>query len=484
MSVRYNTDPGSPQRSPERGVVLIWVAAVLLLVAGMVYAAVERMTAMDRITKASYNAHGHARQVAIAGLTDAIAWMRRQPSQPILEFRPQRDPDAPLPPYQESIRGVRPPAALSAARAAVLRNDTEEPDTGLVRTFEIAPNLFGRYAVIRGAPPETFRDADSDGLYDAGETFTDTNGDGVWTPGSWSRDVSAQRGVDGAGVVWLLVARAQIFERSDKTRDLDETPNLQVATTALATEVRRLHIAVPAEAALLVAEGARANLAGRVRIQGSAGISFAHSTGRPRVGGIAEAAGTIAPVDAFDLSIARIFSVTWSELLTMADISTDDAATGLPDPLPAYMLTVIDGDVEFTRKRPLKGTGILVVRGNVTIRAGSSSFFRGLLYVDGNLTIQAPAFLQGTIIVTRNATLRGSGADYTVIQHDPTILGDLMRHMGQYRQSKAPYTPRPTHEDGRPTQGGTSVRRFGDRGTEPGYSAPVPTPSPAGGLQR
>jgi hypothetical protein len=113
--------------------------------------------------------------------------------------------------------------------------------------------------------------------------------------------------------------------------------------------------------------------------------------------------------------------------------ATSEAA--LPDPIPDYSLIYIDGNATFGSARPLNTTSIIFCTGNVTIATNSNSFFNGLLYVQGTYTQNAPSAINGCIVGNSNMTFSGVG-DYSEVNYDPDVLGDLVRRMGQYRFSK------------------------------------------------
>ena len=68
---------------------------------------------------------------------------------------------------------------------------------------------------------------------------------------------------------------------------------------------------------------------------------------------------------------------------------------------PTTRCIVVDAPtVQFDLQRPLRGTGVVIVKGDVEIQAGSNSFFNGLLYVDGEPDrARAGLHVRGTIIV-------------------------------------------------------------------------------------
>ena len=85
-------------------------------------------------------------------------------------------------------------------------NETDDAAIGLVREYEIGPNLWGRYEVRLTVPAEPFTDSNSNGVHDDGEPFTDTNGNAKRDDARETRDVSIERGLAGSGAVWPATA--------------------------------------------------------------------------------------------------------------------------------------------------------------------------------------------------------------------------------------------------------------------------------------
>jgi hypothetical protein len=420
-------------RAGERGVVLIWAATCMLIVAGVIAMATDKLHAVDVMAGADFSASGQAEEIAEAGLVDAFAWFRRQTVQPVTAFAPKRD--------------------LLAVPAI---NETDDPTKGLVRSFEIsAPSLWGRYTVRVGNPNESWTDANGNGHYDVGETFADSNADGRWTAARETRDITTQRGLTGPGSVWLLVSHAQVFWRPRADLALGEGPNRQLAESTLAREVRRLTIAPPAAAALCCSRADLGTIGNRGRIRAATtGVAFPLLTGllNQLAGGEILAATQSVGLLGWADTVNDVFGVGLTDLKSMADISTSDPVNGIPDDLPDYSLLVITGNPVFDAARPLKGTGVIVVKGDLTILDSSNSFFSGLIYVDGNLTVRAPALIRGTVIVRGTCDIRGTGGDYVEIEHDPAIVATLLTKMGQYRHTKSTFSPSPQMADGRPDE--------------------------------
>jgi hypothetical protein len=420
---------------------MIWSMAGSLMVGGLILAATDEMRALNDVSNAEFSAAGQAQSVAEAGLVDAYAWFRRQTVQPVVTFAPKRNLNA-----DPKI------------------NETDDPTIGLVREFQLSSALWGRYEVRKGVAAETWTDRNNNGYYDAGESFTDTNGDGRWSPATGTRDVTSERGLPGAGSVWVIESIGRVYRRPREDLPLGEGPNRQVAANFRQTEIRRMAVTLPASAALQSSRGSNVRIGSRTRIRtGTVGVAYKSGTGTPSIssllttitGGTATAAFT-----SWKDGVADVFGLDWAELQSIADIRTSDG-TSLPGELPEASLVVITGDVVFDQTRPLRGEGIVIVKGDAELRSGSNSFFGGLLYVDGDLTVRAPVFIQGTVLARGEIDIQGTGGDYVEINNDPALISKFLTVMGQYRYSKNDYEPLPTLTDGRPDQTAETFVRGG-----------------------
>jgi hypothetical protein len=420
-------------------VALVWALFCTLVIAGLVFAGTTSRIAMDHLASSDFSAHGQAEAVAQAGIVDAYAWFRRQTVQPVTTFAPRRD------------LAATPPV-----------NETDDATIGLVREFEIMPSLWARYEVRPGAPGEAFTDSDADGRHDAGEPFVDANGNGVRDPARDTRDVSAERGLTGSGLAWRIVSHGFLYRRQRDDLPLGEGPNVRVAYEQVAGEVRRLTITPPASAAICVRNGSSCVIGSRSRVLGgvNGGIVSTSGTGSPSIAIGSEVQGSpaVGSLSPFADTIENLFGVTIGELKGTAEASYTDPAS-VPGTVGQYTLTVITGNIVFDGSRPLRGTGIVVIDGNCTLAAGSNSFFSGLLYVKGNLTLRSPAYLRGTLIVTGSVNVSGTGGDYVEIDYDPSTVSNLLTLMGQYRHSTVAHPVVPLLSDGTPDEVG------GRRGT-------------------
>lgn len=400
---------------------LIWALGVLIFVAGLIFASVDTESASRAMGQTRFATEGQARKLARAGLVDAYAWFRRQTIQPVPAFTPQLDLDA-----KPSV------------------NETDDPDLGLVREYEVTPGLWGRYEVRRGSGPEAFTDSNANGRYDESESYVDADGDGQWSRGKDTRDVTPERGQPGVGVVWHIESTGTIYKRPRADLALGEGPNFRVGMARAACEIRRMTIAPPTEAAVCVARGADVALRNRSRIRADeTAIAVAEGTGALTIDSGAEllAPTKSAYVPEYNSSVRDIFGVDLAQLKSMADVSTDADGADLPSKIADYTLVVVEGDLLYDPDFALRGTGALVVNGNLTIRSGSNSFFTGVIYVTGNVKMEAPCFLRGTVIVNGKFEIEGIGGDYVEIEHDPAVVSRLLTVMGQYRYGKATWVP-------------------------------------------
>ncbi|MGE3172661.1 MAG: hypothetical protein AB7O97_08535 [Planctomycetota bacterium] len=395
--------------SDERGVALIFALFFAVIALGVTIAGTIFVQAHRDSTATRFASNGQAVEFARSGLIEAIGWFRKQTAQPVTAFEPILDE-------------VSSPPVL----------DTIEPEIGIVREFEISGSLWGRYEVWKQW------DADTD---------TDRK---AFREQVQCEDISAERGNLSPGSVWRVRSIGYVFRRSSDAVAFDVAPNRVVAKEMVETEIRRLALQPPGQAALCVREGSTCRVLTRGRVYGgttAAGICYSSSSAAaPVVSGTgATVTPGSSPLNPYNDSMIDVFGVSLSELKGMADSILVDPAE-FPSPLPRDSVVVAETDLTFTAARPLAGTGVVVVSGDVTIDQASYSSFSGLLYVDGNLVVREPSELQGAIVVTGSVTVQGA-SDYATITFDDGIVNRLRQTLGTYRQSSA--TTRPFHGEQR-----------------------------------
>jgi len=406
-------------------IILVLIAIVIL--SGLMSASHFMRQTTSRTIEHELNYHGQAVNAAKAGLVDALSWYRRQTAQPVDTFAPARD-----------------------LAADPVINETDDPDIGLVREYQISTRdkIWGRYEVrIRAV-----------------------------------EDITGQRNLPGTGRYWYIEATGYVFERLDdnyqptdfyylyelsdgtakrKLMDgsyeiittapngtleerYDEQVVMVLSSATIGSEFRRLSVVPPADAAICVNRGDDIWLDNRSRVSGhdACGLVYPQSTGSHFKHGAAELSGspTYRRIDAslYSLDEINVFGVTPQELRSLADIYTDDAST-LPDVLPEYGIVFVDGDATWPASKPLKGTALLYVNGNVEIKSGSSSYFSGIMYINGKYLQKGPSLINGTIMCKNKTTILGTGGDYSEINFDKGSISRILTMSGQYRFSTPMY---------------------------------------------
>jgi hypothetical protein len=372
------------KRLNEHGIALVVVlfGATLILLLLMTMLTYTRMSGRIVARQLTYN--GQAVNAAQAGLNESLSWFVHQKQQPVVAFDPQLNLAA-VPPI----------------------NETDDPATGIVRTYEVASvgRVYGRYTVAR----------------------------------SKVLDVSKRRGKAQDGTVWQLESEGTVFVRNDPAKEPGQPPNVVLAHSIMRTDIQRLGLQLPANAALNSVRADNVNLTKSGRVQGgSSGIGVAYPAGTGIITNKGSVTGNPAQnttTNAFTLS--GVFGVTQQELLSMADVVADDEK-GLPDPLPSMSLIVVKGNATFTPQKKLNGSGVLVVLGNLILNPQSDAFFNGVIWVGGQFLMSPPASISGSVIANGNATL-AAGNEVCEIDYDSAILDQVRLQMGNYLFARSPW---------------------------------------------
>ena len=420
--VRYGGEDGRGRR----GSMMILVMVALVILGGIMAASMALTKSAEQVVDYELHYHGQAVNAAKAGLIDALSWFRRQTAQPVETFDPVRD------------LGVNPPV-----------NDTDDPDIGLVREYEISTrdNIWERYEVRKRAVKDLTEERNLSGKgrfwYIEAKGYIFQRLDPNYTPEQFylfydlEDGLQKQKQPDGSYITVNTPQNGILEER------YDPTAVRVLASAKMATELRRLSVIPPANATFCAARGDHVSLGNRSRVMGGdyygliypsgTGIHYKHSgaelSGSPPVG--------TADPSTYLMDMEDVFGVSRQELRTLADIYTANPMS-LPDELPEYSLIYIDGDVTWDAAKPLRGTAIVYVDGDVTIAANSSSYFTGILYVEGDYAQYAPSLINGTVIVKGHLSISGLG-DYSEATYDPEARQRILTISGQYRFSSPIY---------------------------------------------
>jgi hypothetical protein len=405
---------------------------------------------------------GQASNMAQAGLVEALDWFRRQPAQAAVTTF-----DSPLGPMLCNNPCTHVPPHTT------LLNDTDVETTpprrrSIQRDVEISQrgNVWGHYEVV-----------------------SDTTAVNPSPASTGVRDLSLARGLAGAGQVWQIGARGSVYVRNDFTRDVNgvftvpwnQSPNRRLAERFARREIARLVYNPPSitspvssvNAALYIPNGSSAVAAAagtsRARVVGGAGYAIASQSNTPPAanapGTIQGSPATVTGLSATSFTIQSMFGVSQSELFTMADIFVttplDLPNNNATNQLPGMQLIVVNAGVGNTvtfngtsPNRLLRGSGILVVIGNLSI--GGASSWNGLIYVNGNYSQTDPATVSGSVVLqgtnsptfnNATASIAGTG-DFADLIYDSFIITQMRQQMIGYRFVRPMYFPCPTSNTG------------------------------------
>jgi hypothetical protein len=382
-------------RSGERGQALVATVVVMEIVLLILLSALTYTQLSGRLAARQLIYAGQANNAAEAGLVEALSWFRRQTTQPVTTFSPKLD-NVSTPPI----------------------NDTEEPSTGIVRTFDVSDlgRVRGRYEVTYG------KSADWSGTID------------VTVPHG---KITAS-----AGAVWQLESTGIIFIQNDSSVDYKTSPNKILARRTARTEIQKMAVKIPAGgAAIFGTKGSLVTVGSGSRVIGGkdgVGIAYNDLT-LPLNSGTVSGTPSATKSNAAGLyDIPSVFGVNKQELMNMADVLVKKVSD-LPPELPGMSLIIIDGDATFDNTRQLRGSGILVVFGNMTIAANNNADFSGVIYCTGNYAQAQPSLVSGAVITAGGTVKVTSSGDVAEIDYDKNIIDQIQQQMADYRFSRAPY---------------------------------------------
>jgi hypothetical protein len=379
----------------DRGSALVWALFFVALTTGLLLSHSWEMKASRVDTDVRYRQIEHARSFAQAGLTEATVWLRRQAVQPVLAFAPQLDP---------------------AATPPIL--DTIDPALGLVREFEVRGGLWGRYEVRT----------------------------------SEVEDVSAVYGLP-AGVVWDIAARGILFERLDPAKAFDAWPNRAIAMQSLRTEVRGVPVSAPANAAVIVNDPRKLLVLQDANITGGEGNpAVAYADAMPALPALPFPIDVTATVSGvpdtlrvpnLDLGTKALFSLRPERLEHFADVVMQDGPWQLRTPV-RDQLVYATGSVKVGPRRPLRGSGVIVVNGSFGVIGETNSDFSGLIVVRDDAELQGPFTFRGILIVGNELRVGGTAGGVT-LEYDAAAMNLAAGALARYRRSRE---TRPSGGDG------------------------------------
>jgi len=359
--------------------------------------------------------------IARAGLQDAIGWFKRQATQPVRN----NTGTSPLP-YTCGDEAFNP-----IHNNNPLLSDTDDTSSNhdLYKDIHLSGNLYGRYVIKR--QPCTASSPDPHSVHD----YSDEKG----------------KGADGEGIIWYVESQGILYQRSDfgQTNGIynlgpSDLPNRMIQTTSAAVEIQRLKIDPPAYPVTITASsGSTTSTVNNLcNILGDStavlGGFYRYNTtvsGTPRCSLSTGSCVPAPPSGAKWQSTDVVFGVTQAELKALSDYIYS-TVSNVPKVLP-QAIHYLDGGgsttFTFTSAKPLTGSGLLYVDGNLTLSDGASSAFNGVIYVTGTLSVGNGNSLGGAVLAKQLSCQPGSGL--AVIEYNGKIVQNIRNTLGLYHEN-------------------------------------------------
>jgi hypothetical protein len=396
---------------------VIMMTSLLLLIP----VSLELLRRTRRESKHQLNVTAQADNVAQAGLTHAVAWFRSRQL-----VRQSIDPPADHPFYPTDSEYPYPDAAFSPLNSS---GETIDQNVGIVREFPLSEGtnslLWARYEVAR----QTVNNKTDSSLSQVNAVH----------------DISALRvsgSSAGDGLAWSIHSVGYIYRRKNPSKPFDspQDGNEVIARSRMVTEIRRMSLSLPTAAVVTQNIGGITKTGGTCRVTGdNVGYGVYGSGGTNTATWIqATPSSNRLSIDgSYVISTTTIFGVTDYDLQMLADFRLTGATLPvLPSRYPTSSLVYVQGNATFDGSHPLRGGGVLIVTGNLTLASASNSSFSGVILVGGNATITGPALISGTLVVKGTLTLDG-GIDTADIMYDPGIVSATRQQLLAYRENKS-----------------------------------------------
>jgi hypothetical protein len=399
----------------ERGIAILLVVLIVAIL-GFVFVGFQVIGTSSRATLQQANVASQADNIARAGIVDAIMWFRNQSKQPVGNYS-----DPTTYPYPDAIFYPRQSTG-----------DTINEAVGLVKEYQLNANsnLWAHYEVRR----QTVNNVTTPSANDPRAVHDVT---GLRLPSA-----------AGQGLAWYIESAGYVYAQvsPSSTTAYNQAPNKVLAHARVSMEIRRLALTLPS-GAVVITNRQPINISNNSMIQGGtagAGVVYVTNGSTPTVPADSKITGTpgYSQGSASITNFQTIFGVSNTDLKLMADILVN-ATSPIPNPYPTMAIVYTQQDVTFDTTNPLKGGGILVVNGNLTITGGgvggsTGADFNGVVYVTGNVTISGPATIYGCLVVLGNLTMNGAG-DVADIEFDQGMINSVRQQVGLYRENKSTY---------------------------------------------
>jgi hypothetical protein len=400
------------RRKGERGFALIAVIIAVSLVLLTLLVASTLAQLGSKLIALQLSNQGQALNVANSGLIEGLDYFRRQASQPVATFNPQRNLNA-SPPVDDT--------------------DTVTNPLSIRRDFLISTpgRVWGHYELVVG-----------------------TSGNA--TTGTGVIDLSTNRlgSAAAAGGIWQLESTGIVYVKNGNVA-YNVSPNQVLAKRTVRSEISRLQFTPPSSAISIGstangAAGAGVTINAQGRVIGGTGFGVNNTSGNTANAGVLSGTpGLQSGLTLTSLNLNNVFGGTinkLSDISTIADVVTTTEA-GVPNPVQMQLIYLDKNPAIFTT--PLKGSGVLVVNGSLTLPANST--WNGIIYVLGNYTQNSPSVVSGAVVVaganppasTAWAVIGSGTTDFADLYYDPAMINQIRKQLALYRFSRAGYIPCP-----------------------------------------
>lgn len=417
--------PRPVSRRSQQGIALVVVLMMTALLVMFIGLGMRLTINSMQDSNKQFQRQAQASNIARAGLQDAIGWFKRQSTQPVRN-------NVASPPYSCS---TNPSVAADMAfnplsNADPLLSDTDDATIGLVKDIRLSGSLYGRYVVKRQGCSTT---VDPHAAHD----YSEEKG----------------KGANGDGLIWYMESQGILYQRNSwsKTNGKfndgpDQGGNIILQKSSAAVEIQRLKIDPrPFPISLSKASGSASssNVNSRCNIMADqTGTSGGVYTYNATVNGSATcslpttgACVPAAPAPQAHQSVDLVFGVTQVELKALADYIYSNVSN-IPKKLAPgihYLEGGGTGTFTFNSSKPLTGSGVLFVNGNLTLSDGASSSFNGVVYVTGTLTVGNGNSLGGATVAQSLQCSPGNGV--AVIEYSSKVVQQIKNTLGLYREN-------------------------------------------------
>jgi hypothetical protein len=400
-------------RREQRGSVLMIVLILMALLA-VIPIGMQLVTTNNNNSHNQLNAVGQANNMARAGLLDAMSWFRRQPNIVSSLANPTL--------YSYPDQAFAPQYSTNTAQS-----DTMDSSIGIVEQYQIDSNntLWGRYEVHIATQGYQ---SDPNSVHDISA---------LRIPGQQA----------GAGLAWYLASTGYVFRNVNPAVPFNQSPNQIVGTAKVVTEIRRVSLILPLQAAVIVGGpnvAVTATNNGRILGGNNVGIGYYGSTTSgisiSGTGSSVTGAPASESISTGTVNVPNpytIFGMSGHDLSILADYNVTSVSQ-LPTTYPSQAVVYINGSASFTASGSMTGGGILYVTSTLTEGNSVGALFGGVIYSGGAVTVDGPALINGAIVSNGAVTVNGDG-DAAVVQYSASTVSSVQQQAAQYRESRSEY---------------------------------------------